>query len=174
MSKFAVTSLLLYCLGLLVYVNVAHAQATSTKSNPPQPAWAVGCTGQGAEAKLTCRMTQTLVVTKTRRPLLVTTITPPTKPGEDSTMLFRLPHGIYLPAGVSIKVDGGKSFKIEIQTADANGSYAGIGLTAPLLVAMIKGNTLTVTMKSTAKKDVAIPLTLSGFGAAYKRITTVN
>lgn len=151
------------------------APATKKKATKTRPNWLVNCANTGANGALNCRMTQTLFVAKTRKRLLQVTVNAPAATaGSKPTLLIMLPHGLYLPAGIALKVDTEKEKKLVIQTADANGSYAGLALEESLLSKLQKGTKLTVSMVSSKKQRLNIPVSLAGFSSSYKRLTTLK
>lgn len=151
------------------------APATKKKPAPTRPNWLVNCANTGANGALNCRMTQTLFVAKTRKRLLQVTVNAPAAAaGSKPTLLVMLPHGLFLPAGIALKVDTDKEKKLAIQTADANGSYAGLALEAALLAKLQKGTKLTISMVSSKKQRLNIPVSLAGFSSSYKRLTTLK
>jgi invasion protein IalB len=89
-------------------------------------------------------------------------------------LLLRLPHGLYLPAGVQYAVDRGQAKKLPIQTSDANGAYAGTRLTPDLLLDLKRGKTLTVRAVAANRKTLTIVVTLAGFTAAYEKLIAVG
>lgn len=49
--------------------------------------------------------------------------------GDANAMLIRFFHGVFLPPGVSVKVDGGQPTAIAFQKSDRLGVYAALPLT---------------------------------------------
>ena len=141
------------------------APATAPAANPgaPQENWTVNCAGEGSDKS--CTMIQNLVTDQKQR--LLTILLQADQKG-DPTLLYVLPHGLFLPAGVQVQIDGGSQQKLVIQTADQNGSYAGLPVTPALLDTLRKGSELKVTFLSAQQKGITVPVTLSGFSKAYE------
>ena len=133
----------------------------------PQENWTVNCTGDAAAR--TCSIIQNLVTDQQQR--LLTLLVQADAKGQPSLLLV-LPHGLFLPAGVQIRIDGGKPQKLVIQTADENGGYAGVPITPPLLATLRKGQELNVTFFSAQQNDITVPVTLAGFSRAYDNYLT--
>lgn len=150
------------------------ATTTDKKAPPTRPNWLVNCANTGTSGALNCKMTQTLFASKTRQRVLQVTINAPVGTKGNPTMLIALPHGLYLPAGITLKVDTSKERKLLIQTADANGSYAGLAVDDTFLSQLQKGTTLTISMVSSKKQRVNIGVSLGGFSSSYKRLTTLK
>jgi invasion protein IalB len=121
-----------------------------------------------------CRMSQELFVAGSGKKILTVTIDSPPKVQDAATMLFILPHGLYLPAGTTIKIDDGEERKLEIQTSDANGVYAGVALEEPMLTAVKRGRKIMLSMTDTNRKTLNIPIGLEGFTAAFARIMALR
>lgn len=136
------------------------------KKNP----WAVQCGEDPKTKRKFCRMQQSLRFKKTGQRLLAVVIQPQIIEPKIA-ILLSLPHGLYLPAGAAFKIDDGKETRMIIETCDVEGCYASGGLSEEQVAAMKKGNKLRVAFMANNKKPINIPVDLSGFTAAYKKIT---
>lgn len=137
-------------------------------NEPPQaPGWSVTCENSGKG--LNCKATQTIVLAKTRQLLLKISVSKPTA-NENPTMLLHVPHGIYNPAGVTIAVEGEKPEVLAIQTCNVQGCYAATVISPARLSAFKKGGKLTVAFQDLNKKDVSVPVPLTGFAEAYQKL----
>jgi invasion protein IalB len=141
-------------------------------SGPTPPNWVVTCEPGTNATKTTCQMTQVLFVAETGQPLVSAIIRPQTE-DRRMGMLLSLPHGLYFPPGLSIAIDRGKATNVAIQTSDQNGAYAAMPLTDDLITAMKLGKSLNIAMRFADGRDVVAPLTLSGFGAALEKLTSL-
>ncbi len=165
---------------LMLLAGIVGTSAQTTVEKPgaaPKPAaaehqatpagWAVNCAdgGQG----LVCKASQSIVLTGTRQLLLSVSVS---KPAADTfaPMLVQLPHGLFLPAGMTFSVDDAPPEKLEIQTCDAQGCYAGVGLAPDKIAAMGKGTNLNVTFNDLKKQKIVVPVPLKGFEAAFKKL----
>ncbi|MEM9030617.1 MAG: invasion associated locus B family protein [Pseudomonadota bacterium] len=168
----AVKCLAVVTAGVVALTVPALAQ---TKSAPkqsaaaPKPGWVVNCANSGTG--LVCRAVQTLVVRKTRQRLLGASVQRDPS-GKATTLLLSLPHGLYLPSGLSIQVDKGKATNLVVQTCDVKGCYAGTALSNALVKQMIGGKAMAVTFSNLKKKKIAVNMPLDGFGAAYKKLNS--
>ena len=129
--------------------------------------WEVQC-AQGAAVPV-CKASQTIVVAETRQLLLAVSINKASA-DKNSPMLVHLPHGLFLPAGITVGVDGGAADKLDVQTCDAQGCYAGAGLAPDKIAAMSKGTQLKVTFEDLQKQKIVVAVPLKGFDAAYKKL----
>ncbi len=147
----------------------AADKAPDHKSQPQQqkPGWTVLCDNAGQ--RLSCKAIQTIVLAKTRQLLLSLAVSKPAA-GADMTMLLQLPHGLYNPAGVTVAVDAAKAEKLEIQTCDAKGCYAGTPIKAAELAAMKAGEKLNVVFQDLKKQNITVPVPLKGFDEALKKL----
>ncbi len=141
--------------------------AASTKAAAPKIPWIVNCaslTGQ-----VSCEAVQRLTIKKTGQLLLGITVRLP-KGAKDPTMMVQLPHGMFLPPGVSLQIDEKPAKKEPVQTCDAKGCYVGLAIDASLLKTLKSGKSLTVSFQNLAKKEIRIPIALSGFAEAYTKL----
>lgn len=134
-----------------------------------QQLWAVRCTAGARDAAPDCAIEQRAVVTETGRLLMQFTVRVPAD-SRKPVMMLQAPLGPFLPGGLTLDIDGANSLKLDYQTCDANGCYAGAPVTDELLQAMFRGQKLNITMQALNKQPVKIPLDLTGFTAAYRNI----
>ena len=148
---------------------VAMAQGAAIAPGA-EPNWRVNCDGEGEARR--CTLLQNLVSSQgDARQRLLTVLVQPGEDGEPA-LLLALPHGLFLPAGAQIQVDDGQARKLVIQTADQNGSYAGLPIDDELLASLRLGSTLEVTVESAQRQAITVPVTLIGFSRAYEDYLT--
>jgi invasion protein IalB len=145
----------------------APAAVPPAQPQPPAANWAVNCenTGNGLE----CKASHAIVTAETRQLLLAVTVSKPAG-GKDGAMLIRLPHGLFNPAGITLAIDGQKAERIEIQTCDASGCYAGAPLPPDRLTAMTTGTKLNIVFQDLMRQNITVPVPLKGFEDAYKKL----
>lgn len=149
----------------------AHSQTTQTAKNDAQQNWAYACETAGQPPAKQCRIVQNLTVAKgDKQQRLLTVIVREQAKAKNHALLLALPHGLFLPAGVEIRVDDSKPAKLVVQTSDAQGAYAGVEISDELLVALKKGDQMAVSFMSAARKRLSVPVTLKGFTAAYSKL----
>lgn len=85
-------------------------------------------------------------------------------------IVISAPLGLYLPAGISYSIDGAAAQTLQIQSCDQNGCFANQPITAETLDAMFKGQKLEIAFSNLNKQSITLPLSLTGFSAAYQRI----
>ena len=146
----------------------APPTAAQTKpSEPALPAWRVQC--EGAGQTMDCRLSQTLFVQQSGQRLLAVVVRSLSKT-EPAALMFNLPHGLFLPAGVTMQFDKGKSETLPVQTCDAQGCYAGTQVTAEMQAAFEKSQQLLVVFQDLKKQPISIPVALAGFAEAYAKL----
>jgi len=169
------------CVGALCAPAMAQAQkkagaATAAASDKPAKAsepqalpipWLVSCAS--VTGTMACEAEQTLTIKKTGQILLKVSVRVPEK-SEKGAMMLQLPHGMFLPDGVTLAIDGKAPKKEPIQTCDPKGCYVGLPLDAAFLKDMESGKALSVTFKDLKKNDIKIPVSLSGFKEAYAKL----
>ncbi len=141
-------------------------------AKPPKPktmSWLVNCQNTGEGGTLDCKMSQTIIMKKTSQRILTIVI----RKGENEknpSMMLSLPHGLFLPAGVNLSVDGKQIRKLPVQTCDKAGCYAGLPVSPELLEAMRKGNQISVSLQDLKKRKIKVSATLAGFTSAYNQM----
>lgn len=131
--------------------------------------WLVSCSDEAPSGGSQCRMVQNLLVKESNQRLL-TVVVQKVQGAEQPLLIIGLPHGVYLPAGVSLSVDEGVVQKIVVQTSDANGAYATAEIDDKFLAVLRAGATLNVVFEARNKKPLTIPVTLNGFSEAFQRV----
>lgn len=152
----------------------AKKMTSAPKATKVQTNWAINCASPNGTSPLVCNMSQTLLVKGTRKRILLVTINNSDKKSGNPTMILALPHGLYLPAGVTLKFDNKQSKKVEIRTADQNGSYARISLDPATVNALKLGSKLIVSLTSLKQQKINFPVSLIGFSASLKRISSLE
>lgn len=142
------------------------AAAKASPQQPSQP-WLVNCASTGAQ--VACEANQRLVVQKTGQLLLAVTVRIPPE-SQTGAMMLHLPHGLFLPDGISLDIDGKDGKKQAVQTCDQKGCYAGLPIDDPYLKELQSGKTLTIAFRNLQKEDMRIPISLSGFKEAYAKL----
>ncbi len=153
-------------------VNVSAQEAAKKPAEKtPAAAWQVNCSPTSDPNILACQMVQNLTLAKTGQRLLTVVIKPqPKHEKKEPAIVLSLPHGLFLPAGVSLQVDDGKKTTLAVRTSDKNGAYTATALNKDFVTALKAGNVLKVTMTANNKKPVAVSVSLIGFTAAFNKI----
>lgn len=160
-----------YCItAFALIVSPAFGQEPGWRESAEQEqSWTVRCGLKPADTIRSCRMVQTVLMKESRERLLTISVErkgDPLKPA----LLLHLPHGLFLPAGVSLSIDKGKATAMRIQTSDPDGAYAGRELGEPLLQSMKRGRMLQVSFLTAKRQQIAVPVSLAGFTAAFARL----
>ena len=154
----ACVSLILGGAALLYPLEDPRAFAQEQANKRP---WTVNCS-TASTGTLQCQMSQTLLVAKTRQRILRVAITK-TQQADQMIMSVSMPHGLYLPGGLTLAVDAAPGKRYDIQTADQNGSYTNLLLDAALLDAFKRGNVMSITLQNANRQPVKMELYLTGF-----------
>jgi len=150
-------------LGGLMLAAPAVAQPAATPASRP---WTVTCTDGAAGAPRDCQLSAQLMLQPQNTPLarVILGRQPETR---SLGLVFQLPHGAAVPAGMSWQLDEGEVQRLAFQTSDAAGLYAGVPVADDLLGALRRAGTLRLTFTLAARREqVAIPIPLAGFGEA--------
>jgi invasion protein IalB len=161
---------------LLAATVAAKAQQPDVKASPPaagaadsQPTWSSQCSAEGRSETLDCAVVHRLFITNTGQLIGSVTIRMPGDTKEP-VMMIQTPLGLFLPAGVSIDVDEKKPQRLELQTCDENGCYAGSPVSDDLLAKMRRGQKFNIGFQNLNKQQINLQLSLVGFGAAFDKI----
>lgn len=153
----------------------AVAQAPQGDADAPRlvaSGWTVNCRPAEQAQEVACEASQSIALENTRRAVLTVFVTP--WRGEDAgfgeLLRFQLPHGIDIPAGLTLAVDGKAMDAPTIQTSSPAGLFARIGLTAPLRDALKAGATMTLGATALNGNTLAIPVPLIGFTAIFSKL----
>ena len=85
-------------------------------------------------------------------------------------MMIQVPVGLYLPAGITVKIDDGAPTQLVVQTCDLKGCYAGDQIAPQLLQAFKSGKQVAITFQNLTKQNITVPLSLTQFAEAYQSI----
>jgi len=159
------------CIAAITLATPALAQSASTAKGDAEAPWVYACDEAAENTAKRCRIMQNLTLKRGEaQQRLLTVIIREQPEAKPHALLLALPHGLFHPAGVELKIDGNKPSRLVIQTSDAKGAYAGTEMTDALAAAMKKGDKMTVTFQSAQRKSVSVPVTLRGFTAAYNKL----
>lgn len=142
------------------------AEAAARPAGPQIP-WLVNCAS--VTGQMACEAVQRLTIQKTGQLLLSVSIRIPPK-SKDAAMMIHLPHGMFLPEGVVLAIDGKEQKKEPVQTCDPQGCYVGMPIEGGLLKSLQEGKMLSVSFKNLQKQDIKLPISLSGFKEAYTKL----
>ena len=87
--------------------------------------------------------------------------------------MIQAPLGLFLPAGITVDVDGDMAQNYPLQTCNAMGCYAGFPITDQMLNRMLNGGKLNIIFQYLDKKPFTLPMSLVGFTEAYGRIKVI-
>ena len=143
--------------------------AAAADNQPPSSGWVSRCTSDGRQSTLDCSVEQSIIETKSRQLLMQVLVRVP--PDTHKPVLtIQMPLGLFLPGGVMLKLDDGKSDRLDVQTCDQKGCYIQMPVSNDMLQAMGKGKQMTVSFQNLSKQDINIPVPLNGFMVAYQKV----
>ena len=158
----------LLCMGLGSPAVAQDASGQPEAAPPPAP-WGARCASDSRSTVPDCVIEQRVVLSNNGQLLVAVTVRLPA----DSTtpvVMIQTPFGLHLPAGLKLAIDDIPVKTLPLQTCDASGCYAGDVLPPDFLAALKRGTTLSVTFQDNAQRDIAVPVSLNGFTAAYEKI----
>ena len=161
-------------LGALVVACTSAAAQTGGNEKPtteqtPVSGWRASCAAADRTAPLDCALEQRAFVAQSGQLLVAVTLRVDGAERKPALMI-QTPIGLFLPAGVTMRVDDGQPESLVVQTCDAAGCYAGTALGDTLLARMAGGRQLSVGFQDLAKRDVSVSMPLDGFAKGWKKI----
>jgi invasion protein IalB len=148
---------------------VLGQEAAAEPAPPPPAPWGARCASTARTTAPDCVIEQRVVLSNSGQLLAAVTVRLP----PDSTtpvMMIQTPFGLHLPAGLKLAIDDKPIETLPLQTCDGGGCYAGNVVSPELLAALKQGTTLSITFQDAAQRDIAVPVSLNGFTAAYEKI----
>src|SRR6185437_16808677 len=117
-------------------MQAATAMPAKAASRPSE--WISRCASATRHTVPQCFIKQTAVLTKTGQTVASVTVRVPPDDAKPLLMI-QVPVGLYLPAGITIKIDDAAPKKLVVQTCDLKGCYAGEQVTAEMLRSLRSG-----------------------------------
>ncbi len=147
--------------------NLIVSSALAQAQQPPQPqprTWFKVCSQQ-SENEI-CNVQYSITADTGQ---LVTAVNLLSVKGKVNRKIFQIavPSGRYIPAGISVSIDGGKANKLPYSICLPSRCLAEVPLSAGLLKALKKGGKLQLTSINFQNKKSPIEVSLNGFTAAY-------
>ena len=143
-------------------------QGTSISAR--QTGWIVTCDNRADPARLACALSIRISAANNQR---IAGMTLRGAPGSQTATLA-LPHGVSIPKGVSVSIDGGSASQAAITRADAAGAYATLPVGSETLERMKRGNTMRLSMEAVGGRPVVVEVPLSGFSRAFDMMTKAS
>lgn len=161
---------------LVLLLAAATAQAAAAQQAPgPAPdrnieagetPWQVSCTPQGEGATVACSMIKSLTIGEAKTVVAQAAVVA----GEPLALRFLAPHGMSLPDGLSISVDGRTLATAPYTTSLPGGAIAVIELTPDLEGALAGGRLLRVEGVQNNGSPLAFEMSLTGFAASLEKL----
>ncbi len=166
-----VSSLMAACLLIITFLGSASGQESSDAAQLQLSVmpWSFNCTAVANGAGSNCQMSRSMVLADKKALLLRLTVNLSAS-SPDPAFLLQLPHGIYLPEGVSLSIDGVAPSIETVQACDVAGCYVGLGADRAYLPALQRGAILKVSFQNISRKTVVLDLPLDGFANAYAQM----
>lgn len=131
--------------------------------------WTLRCMSVSDAAAKKCEMVQVLGDTQSGRDVLLVAIGYPVGQSRPVAWMI-LPLGVLLPPGLGLKIDQGEVKGLPYRSCDTGGCATPWPLTDEDVAALKGGNELVVIFKDIEGKSLGLPVSLSGFTAAFDRL----
>ena len=145
------------------------APSPAQAAAPAAAAWRSHCNSASRQTVPECMVEQTAILGKTGQMLASVSVRVPPS-GSQPVMMVQVPVGLFLPAGINVRIDEQPPLQLVIQTCDLKGCYAGSPVSADMLKAMKAGKQIGVEFQNLSKQAITVPLTLTQFAEAYRSI----
>lgn len=134
--------------------------------------WAAACK-KANNGKNLCQMTRAIRQLGAKKPLLVAAVQRDTKK-KGYVLVLRLPHGLNLPLGIQLQIDKKKARRIAVLSSDRGGAITRVNLSDKVLATFKKGKQLKIAFITVGGQRFKIPVSLSGFTAAFARLSKMR
>jgi invasion protein IalB len=131
--------------------------------------WSSSCSAAARNLPLECAVEQRAFVRQSGKLIGMITVRIPADTKKPVAMI-QAPLGLFLPAGITVDVDGDMAQNYPLQTCNINGCYAGFPITDQMLNRMFNGGKLNIIFQYLDKKPFTLPMSLTGFIQAYGRV----
>lgn len=145
------------------------AQTTQVSKQDASRDWTMDCADRASGAETDCQVSQVMTIRETGQRILMVVVKKDRATDAPHVMLA-LPHKIFLPAGVVVRIDGRKPREMTIETCDERACYSSARVPADFLSEMQGGNAMHVTFRNLLRKPVTLSVPLRGFTVAYSRL----
>mgnify|MGYP006290118237 CR=1 FL=1 len=152
-------------------LSAQEAEGDAGASTPPQTFqdWQFRCEVPEGSDTERCAIFQNIVVKENKQQLLNFAVTMPQADQPPAGVLL-LPLGISLPMGVELAVDDGEPVKLAVEHCVRIGCRVVFPLRDELLAQLKAGQEATVSFHDGARRPLDIPVSLSGFTAAFNTL----
>lgn len=159
--------------GFLAPTAWAQAEAPATPENGKTEErfgnWILRCMTEAADATRRCEMVQMLGDDKTGQDVLLVAIGYPEGQTRPVAWII-LPLGVLLPPGIGLKIDQSEPKGLPFRHCDRGGCATPWPLSETDIAALKQGSELVVIFKDIEGQSLGLPVSLSGFTAAFSRL----
>lgn len=135
--------------------------------------WTLRCSGPASGAHADCMMFQNLVQKAGGQPVLQFGIGMAPPDGRPA-VLVSLPLGIALPPGLTVQIDSGSPAVFPIERCEPDGCRASFKMRDATVQQLSQGRQLRLTFYDGERKPLKVSLSLEGFGAAFKALSSAG
>jgi invasion protein IalB len=148
-------------------VNDPPAQASAPSA--ANQGWIARCMSNSRQSPVACSVEESLVMSNTGQPVASIVVQMLPK-AHEPMMTIRVPVGLYIPPGLTMQIDDGKTESVSLLACDARGCFAQMSLNASAIASFKGGKKLSITFQNAAKANVTLPFPLENFADSYQKI----
>lgn len=141
---------------------MAQQEPESSNGQPEAPLWLISCSNAMNPQNLTCEFSQSIVLAQDNR--RVATVSFARDVGQaEYTGVFTLPVGLFLPAGVTVSVDGQEVARADFETCTIQGCQTTAPVDPAWLDAMRAGEEMSLAVESLDRNPISFAFQLRDF-----------
>ena len=135
----------------------------------PNPGWSEKCSDAAKPQDRNCTLSRAIINKKNRRIMLGVTLRV-APPDRKPSLKLIVPLGIYLPAGITLTLDGENELPLKLDTCTPSVCLATVPLDGAFMQRLRRADKLAVVYQTIDQKPINMELPLGGFARAYDRI----
>ncbi|MCN4145024.1 MAG: invasion associated locus B family protein [Thiohalomonas sp.] len=167
MSSVSISPTMLISVILFSFVLVSNAQAKPEQGKKFKD-WTVICEKLPKSQQEVCNIFQNVTNDKDKVVMQIAIGYPPGK--SEPQVLITLPLGVLLPPGIEFKGGTAEAIRAPFGVCVKNGCVAVVPLDASIIKGMKAGTKGSIKFAAAQKKIIEIPVSLSGFTAAFNSL----
>lgn len=169
MKKLKMMVITLALTPILVFAQEFSVKAPDDESVKVFQDWSAQCETEPDSGKEICYSSQSILLKENNAEILYVAVG--YVPGSEQPLLrLTTPLGTLLPEGMSLRIDSGEATRLPYIFCNRIGCHIEVTVTDKFLNSAKKGSKIHVKFVDLGKRDIEIPVSLSGFTKAFEFI----